>query len=520
MDIHLLTHNVISILSSVVLLGMTLFTYLNGRRNVGNVTFSMMLLFAAIFVVSHVIGVNISDPELSKNILMFNLSLFGAGAFLFHSVVYFTSKTRPRVSLIIVMYAIAVFFVIFFLVYPDQFLISSVPKMYFPNYYNPGTLNLTRLIYLYAVFSYAIYKLVVLYRASTTTASRNQYRYFIFAMIAGFCVGFIPNFLVYDIAVNPLWGMSFALVAIVPFTYAAVKYELFNIKVIAKQAFLYSLSVIVVGSCLTLLMYVSVWTREAYPNFPSWTIMLVSSVLAVTISFVVWWRLRENDVLKYEFITTVTHKFRTPLTQIQWAADALSDNVSDADGKEQIHYIHTASTKMVELINILANVSQSEAMEYTYKIERCDISGMTKDLVSTYMPQCLEKRIQLVSDIPPDVNVFCDRSKMSFVFQVLIENAIHYTPENGTITVSLEHKNSGVNLKVRDTGIGMTDDELSRVFSKFYRTASAQRADTEGMGIGLFLSKEIVSRHGGDIRVDSDGLGKGSMFTLHLNDEA
>ena len=517
MDLHLIIHNVASLFSAVIILGMAMFTYLNDRHSIANTTFALMLVGAVIFSISHAIGVNISDPIVSRNILMFNLCMFLTGAFLLHSILAMLGKATERKGLIVFVYIAAGALTIFFVIFPDLFLLASAPKMYFPNYYVPGILNWTRLVFLdVVIFPYILYMLLHEHNSASSIVLRNRYAYFIVALVCGFCIVYIPNFLVGDIQVDPLIGMFFAVICMVPFAYGAIKYELFNIRVIAKQAFIYSISVAFVGGGLTLLTYAGIWARDAYPNFPTWTIALASAVAAVSASFVVWRQLRESDVLKYDFITTVTHKFRTPLTQIKWATEALTSTALSPEGQAQVKCIETANTKLVELIDVLTVASESEDVSREYTLTTTNISKMVLEVVSNTVHRAALKGVVLTSHITPGMYVPCDGQKIRFVLQTLIDNAIMYTPSQGTIAVSLGYDGQDARFSVQDSGIGMEANEVARVFNKFYRSEAAQGADTEGMGIALFVSREVIVHHGGKIFAASKGLGKGSTFTFIL----
>lgn len=517
MEIQLIIHNVVSGISGVLMLGMAISVYLSNRQSIANITFSFVLVGGAIFTVSHAVGVSIKDPNLSKNILMLNLVLFPMGAFLLHSVLAYLKKNKEMGRLINLAYVTAGFFVILFIIKPDLFLLPSVPKMYFQNYYVAGDLNWARLVFLWAiVLPYVLYLLSQAHKKATNLNLRKQYAYLTLVIMAGFGTGFIANFLVYDIEIDPIFGMAFAVVCLVPFLYGAIRHNFFNIKVIATQALLYATSVVVVGAGLTLFIYAGLWAVNFYPEFPAWAIPLVASVVIVTTGFIVWWRLRENDILKYEFITTVTHKFRTPLTQIAWATDMLKSGDVDDKNMEQVKKIQTAGIKMVGLINILTNLSLDEGSAHIYQLKKSDLSNMVLEATEIFRPQCVNKKIKLSTDIEPSIFVLCDHDKITFVLQVLIENAVQYTKEGGSINISFWNDEGYAHLKIVDSGIGIAREELTRLFSKFYRTESAQKEDTEGMGIGLYLLKEIVSKHGGTITADSDGLGRGSTFSLMM----
>jgi len=518
-NIHLIVNNVACIVSAVIMTGTALFTYLNDRRNIANIMVALAVMMAVVFYISHVIGISVSDPILSRDILMFNLCMFPAGMFQLHGVVAILGKMKEYRSIVIGTYIIGTALVIFFLIFPNLFLLPSVPKMYFPNYYNPGALNWIRVVFLNAYA--AIYTLTILalaYTRADTDVKKNQYKYFVIAFAGIYAVIYIPNFLVYNIQIDPLWGAFAGIFWTVPIVYGAVRYGLFNVKIIAQQAFYYGLAVAGVGGLITLFNYSNVWILQEYPGFPLWTTALVSSGLVVTVSVIIWRQLRQGDILKYEFITTATHKFRTPLTHVKWASENLEKMPLSDDQKEQVKFIEEANAKMVELTNVLMNISEAENTEYDYRMERTDMSVLVQETFIGLGYQMKTKDLVISQDIQPNLFAVCDSSRIRFIVQTFIENAVHYTPEHGTMAVSLklDDKAGEVVFSVKDSGIGIGKDELPLLFTKFYRGAQARLADTEGMGIGLYVTKEIIARHKGRLWAESEGQGKGSTFSFTL----
>lgn len=517
-NIHLIVNNVLCIISAVIITGTALFTYLNDRKSTVNIMIALAAVMAVIFYVSHVIGVSVSDPSLSRAILMFNLCMFPAGMFQLHGIAAVIGDKRSRKT-VILSYALGCALLVFFLVFPDLFLLPSVPKMYFPNYYNPGALNWTRLAFLFGfVAVYTLTRLAKAYRRAESDNQRNQFKYIIIAFIGIYFIIFIPNFLVYDVPIDPVWGALAGIFWSVPIVYGAVRYGIFNVKVIAQQAFYYALAIGGVGALITLFNYSNIWIRDLVPGFPLWTTALFSAAVVVTASVVIWQKLRESDILKYEFITTATHKFRTPLTHVKWASENLDKSTLDEDQREQVKFIQEANAKMVELTNVLMNISEAENTEYEYRMERTDLSGLAKETFDSLAYQMRSKKIAVTTDIGPGLYAVCDAARIRFIVQTLIENAIHYTPDGGTVAVSLHRdlKGGGVVFSVKDSGIGISKEDLPLLFAKFYRGAQARLADTEGMGIGLYVAKEIMSRHKGRIWAESEGTGKGSTFSFSL----
>ena len=176
----LLIHNIGFGVSAVAGIGLAFFLVINNKRSIANITQALALIAAAVFIISHVLGVNMSDPVLSEHILLFNLSMFFIGAFQVHSVLAFLKKDRELWYIIALLYASALCMAVFFIIHPDLFLLPSVPKMYFPNYYNPGILNWTRLVFMNGIcVVYAFVELVIAYKKSSTDAKkRNQIKYY------------------------------------------------------------------------------------------------------------------------------------------------------------------------------------------------------------------------------------------------------------------------------------------------------------------------------------------------------
>ncbi|MEK7609514.1 MAG: ATP-binding protein [Patescibacteria group bacterium] len=516
-SIHLIVHNVAAIISSVMLIGLALFLVINNPRSRSTIIFSLMLVAVLVFIVSHVIGVNIVDPNLSRVVFMFNLSIFFIGVFIFHSIIATIGKEKERKLILIAIYVASILITVFFVFNPDLFLLPSISKMYFPNYYVPGVLNWLRLVFLYGLMvPYSLLELFLAYRQSQNNIERQQLKYFIIAIFVGFSFGFIPNFLVYNIPVDPLWGILLVSLFVIPIVYGSVRYRLFNIKIIATQAFFYSLAIGIVGGFISLLNYSNQWISVFFPNFPIWITALISAFFAVTISVFAWRKLRESDLLKYEFVTTVTHKFRTPLTHIKWASENLSKSALSTDDQTQVKYIQSADEKLVELTRLLMNISETESSGYEYKMVRSDLSALVIEVEKGMREQYLIKNMTVTEKIEPALYAEFDQSRIKFIVQTFIENAIRYTREGGTILISLTSRGHDVVFSVKDTGVGIAKDELSLIFSKFYRSKEARQVDTEGMGIGLYVSKEIISRHNGKIWAESDGSGKGSTFSFLL----
>lgn len=516
-SIHLIIHNVTSVLSAVILTGLAFFTYLNGQKKTLSVVLSMTLASIAIFIISHVIGVNIADPNTSRIVLMFNLSLFFIGAFNLHLIFLVLGTAKKHSFIITFVYISTVIFTVLFAISPNLFLTPSTPKMYFVNYYEPGALNWVRIVFLFLIIlPYIIYLIYSAYKKLPPSIQKKQYKYLIMTILVGYMIGFIPNFLVYGISFDPLWGMMFGALLAIPLIYGAVQYELFNVKVIAKEAFFYSMAVGLVGGLIIFLNYANRFLEQTFPTFPDWIMPLISAVLAVTIVFVIWRRLRQGDLLKYEFVNIITHKFRTPLTYIKWSSENLLKTDLSKQTEIEIRKILNANAKLVELTNILTNIPQDADSTYDYHFSKHDLSKIVGDIVESLIQTASAKHIEITSRLEPDLTVIFDDERIKFIIHSLIENAISYTPENQKIEVATYRAKKEIICLVKDSGIGISKEELPMIFYKFYRSSEAKKTDTEGMGLALYLSREIMKRHNGKIWVVSEGLNKGSTFYISL----
>jgi signal transduction histidine kinase len=516
-EFHLVIHNVVVVFSTIILLGVSIFVFFRGRKEEANIAGSLSVFFIAVFFTSHVIGINIADPELSKNVLMLNILMIFIGTFNLHAILALFNKTKEKKWTIIIAHFSALLVTIFFLIYPDLFLLDSVPKMYFPNYYNPGVLNLIRMIFLFLIMvPLCFYELYVVYRGTTDAVIRMQVKYFTLSMIAGYVIGFIPNLLVYDIKVDPLLGAPTAIIFAIPFVYGIIQYKMFNIRIVAKKAIYYALTVAVIGFGIALLNYSTNWIGNIYTDFPLWTIYLFSAFLVVFISAFVWNKLKETDQLKYEFISTITHKLRTPMTGIRWATENLGGLGLSDEAKMQVGYIKSENSKLIELTNLLISVSRTENNYYEYHLNRYDLTKMIDEVVKSLESDIKERKVEIVRNYSQEVFAIFDENRMKFVVQVLIENAIRYSPVNSRIIINLLTEHKKIICRVEDFGIGMSKGDLGKLFNKFYRSEQAISIDTEGLGIGLYISKEILFRQNGKIWAESKGEGKGSVFFFAL----
>ncbi|MCA9737796.1 MAG: response regulator, partial [Gemmatimonadetes bacterium] len=228
--------------------------------------------------------------------------------------------------------------------------------------------------------------------------------------------------------------------------------------------------------------------------------------------------LAELDRAKTTFFSNVSHEFRTPLTLM---LGPLEDLLDDREGplapeiRSQVERVHRNSVRLLKLVNTMLSFSRVEAGRADARFERTDIAALTRDLASVFRSTVEAGGLFLHVDCPPvTAPVHVDRDLWEKIVLNLVSNAFKFTFEGG-ITVRLKETASEVQLEVEDTGVGISDAELPRVFERFHRIEGARRRSHEGTGIGLALVDALARVHGGQVQVRSRE-GQGSTFTVSI----
>ena len=226
------------------------------------------------------------------------------------------------------------------------------------------------------------------------------------------------------------------------------------------------------------------------------------------------------EEMKLDFVSMAAHELRTPLTVIIGYAELLNSEIGEKlspEHQEHLHRLSYNASNLGTLIDNLLNVSRIERGSYKIEPVPVDLLSLVRNTVTDMVDQANSKGQKLIFTEPDEKVplVLADQSRINQVLTNLITNAITYTPVGESITVSISRKDSFVGVTVKDTGIGIPKEALSKLFTKFFRVSSVLEQGSKGTGLGLFISKSIISMHGGDISVDSE-LGKGSTFIFTL----
>lgn len=231
-------------------------------------------------------------------------------------------------------------------------------------------------------------------------------------------------------------------------------------------------------------------------------------------------QLQEVDRMKSRFFTNISHEFRTPLTLILGPLDALQLEVQGDTAKKQLQVIQRSAQRLLKLINQMLNLSKLEAGKLELKASPQNIVPYLRGLVFSFHSLAEKKKILLNFESTEDeILVFLDAEKIEQIITNLLSNAFKFTKELGKISVSLQRMNwqekPSLQIMVKDTGNGISQDQLPYIFDRFFQADASDTKEHEGTGIGLALAKELALLHKGDIAVESEK-GKGSTFYLYL----
>ena len=229
-------------------------------------------------------------------------------------------------------------------------------------------------------------------------------------------------------------------------------------------------------------------------------------------------RERLLDKMKSEFVSVAAHQLRTPLTGIKWAISSLAEEASGFSGEQKkiLSDAFLATNRLVELINDLLNVARIEEGRFGFAPKPLSIVPVLESAYARFKPVAEEKQIVMDIDVGKNIPMAnFDEEKLTIVIDNLIENAIKYTAPSGKIILSVSNKNNWIEVNIEDSGIGIPKNQNERMFTKFFRSRNAQLYQTNGTGLGLYVSKNIIEQHGGIIWFESEEE-KGSTFHFSI----
>src|SRR3989344_5761060 len=224
--------------------------------------------------------------------------------------------------------------------------------------------------------------------------------------------------------------------------------------------------------------------------------------------------------IKSEFVSIAAHQLRTPLSAIKWTISLLLDGDAGQLNKEQDDFLkkgYEINERMIKLVSDLLNAARIEEGKFGYEFKDMDLEVFLESLINNYQEVAKRKSISLIfnkkaKNLP---RIYADPEKLSLALNNLLDNALKYTPAGGLVTLQLGSQGDYALISLSDTGVGIPSTEQQRVFSKFFRASNVIRLETEGTGLGLFIVKNVIRRHGGEISFSSTE-GAGTIFSVTL----
>jgi two-component system, OmpR family, phosphate regulon sensor histidine kinase PhoR len=227
--------------------------------------------------------------------------------------------------------------------------------------------------------------------------------------------------------------------------------------------------------------------------------------------------LRRADQIRRDFVANVSHELRTPLTAIRGYVEALTDgNSTPEESRRFIDVIGRHALRMERLVKDLLRLARLDARQEPLELVSCDTRGLADAVVADVAPAALERHQRFDVRIEPGAeSVRADPAKLHDALRNLVANAVTYSPAQTTILVDARRVDHRVEISVSDQGPGIPEEDLSRVFERFYRVDKSRARDPGGTGLGLAIVKHLVELHGGNVRVENRPEG-GAKFTIAL----
>jgi signal transduction histidine kinase len=229
-------------------------------------------------------------------------------------------------------------------------------------------------------------------------------------------------------------------------------------------------------------------------------------------------RAKELDRMKSEFISIAAHQLRTPLSAVKWTLKMVIDGDLGSLTSEQKTFLmqgYQSNERTIRLVNDFLNVARIEEGRFGLEFSPHKLEDLIDNLLQEFSHVIKEKKIKLTFAKPrenlPQANI--DPAKMRLAIQNLIDNAIKYTPEKGEVTITIKYSKLNLEVSIKDSGIGIPKSQQARLFTKFFRSENAIKNQVDGTGLGLFIVKNIIEKHGGKIWVESEE-NKGAIFSF------
>jgi len=288
---------------------------------------------------------------------------------------------------------------------------------------------------------------------------------------------------------------------------------------IAKSISFNILLVIALSLAVAILGVGGDWVISNVTSTQAW----IASFAIGLLIFVIWKsvsiRLKKTDALKSEFITIAAHRIRTPLTRVQWMLSEIATESGLGKENQLIVSMEETMSDLTKASNNLLNAAEAgkSSLYYDYLFEKGHVENLVRQAIAEYSSGAKQKNISIEIEMEENLpELSLDKERIKTALGIFIENAIIYTSKGGAIIIKVFFKNNKIFFSIKDSGIGIPKESLPYIFSKFFRTKESVSLDRDRAGLGLFIAKEIIKRHHGDVYVESRGKNLGSHFWFSI----
>jgi two-component system phosphate regulon sensor histidine kinase PhoR len=229
-------------------------------------------------------------------------------------------------------------------------------------------------------------------------------------------------------------------------------------------------------------------------------------------------QLKQTDKVRRDFVANVSHELRTPLSIVRGYIETLLDNpkTSEKELSRILQVMERHSKRLGLLVDDLLTLAQLESRNTALQFSDVQLAELFESVIRDWGKQLAEKRLKVIVDLSPDVGTIrADETRLHEVLYNLLDNAVKYSRENGVIRIQAVPRDHEITVSVTDNGIGISKDDVPRIFERFYRADKARSRELGGTGLGLAIVKHIAQLHGGRVEAESE-LGRGTTIRIVL----